>query len=490
MCSSTGPDCVPKPGVRVADVSTGQVASPSRGKWATLAVVSIGTLMSTLDGGMVGVSFPALSEAFGAGSSTILWVSVAFWATSFGLLPTLGWLGDVHGRKRVYTLGSLVFAFGILAAAAAPNVWVLIAVRIVQAVGSAMVLSNLNAVIAAAFPASERGRALGISGAVVGVGLSGGPFIGGFLVDTLGWQSLFYTRVPLGLLGALLAWRVLPGDRKTGGRAGIDLLGSGTLFVTLGAFLLIINQGGRLGFGSPVVLGLAVAAAALLPVLVWTERRSARPILQASLFKSRDYTFALLVQISHYLAHGGIILVAPFFFVDSLGFSATKMGIFIAAFYAARTVMAPAAGWLSDAFGPRRFLVFGNGLFALALLWVALEWTGSNELAILGALLLAGVGSAFFEPVVTSVIMGAVPADRLGTASASVAMGRHVAFAAGVALAGAVFAVRERAYLADLGESAAAEAIGRGFSDTMLTGVALAAAAVVFSTLVRSRGRR
>ena len=166
------------------------------------------------------------------------------------------------------------------------------------------------------------------------------------------------------------------------------------------------------------------------------------------------------------------------------------MGIFIAAFYAARTVMAPLAGWLSDAFGPRRFLVFGNGLFALALLWVAREWTGSNEVAILAALLLAGVGSAFFEPVVTSVIMGAVPADRLGTASASVAMGRHVAFAAGVALAGAVFAVRERAYLADLGESGAAEAIGRGFGDTMLTCVALAAAAVVFSTLIRSRGRR
>ena len=471
----------------MADASPAYPASASRGKWATLAVVSIGTLMSTLDGGMVGVSFPALSEAFDTGSSTILWVSVAFWGTSFGLLPTLGWLGDVHGRKRVYTLGSVVFAVGILAAAAAPNVWVLIAVRIVQAIGSAMVLSNLNAVIAAAFPAGERGRAMGVSGAVVGVGLSAGPLIGGFLVDVLGWQSLFYTRAPLGLLGALLAWRVLPGDRAMGGRVHVDLLGSATLFVTLAAFLLIVNQGGRLGFDSPVVLGLAVAAAALLPVLVWTERRSARPILQASLFRSRDYTFALLVQISHYLGHGGIILVAPYFFVDSLGFSATKMGVFIAAFYAARAVVAFPAGWLSDTFGPRGFLVFGNGLFALALLWVALEWTGANEIAILAALLLAGVGAAFFEPVVTSVIMGAVPADRLGTASALVAMGRHVAFAAGVALAGAVFAVRERVHLREFVE---AEAIGRGFSDTMLTCVVLAVAATLFSTMIRSGRRR
>ncbi len=471
----------------MGDVSTNPQTPPSRSQWAILEVVSIGTLMSTLDGGMVGVSFPALSDAFDTDSSTILWVSVAFWATSFGLLPTLGWLGDVHGRKRVYTVGSLVFAVGILAASVAPNVWALIAIRVVQAVGSAMVLSNLNAVIAAAFPAAERGRAIGVSGAVVGIGLSVGPLAGGALIDALGWQSLFYSRVPLGLLGALLAWRVLPGDRIRGGRFRLDLLGSATLFGTLAAFLLIVNQGGRLGFDSPVVLGLGVVAVALLPVLVWTERRSERPIMDASLFKSRNYTFALLVQISHYLAHGGIILVAPFFFVDSLDFSATKMGIFIAAFYAARTVMAPAAGWLSDAFGPRRFLVLGNALFALALFWVSREWTGSSEPAIFVALLLAGVGSAFFEPVVTTVIMGAVPVDRLGTASASVAMGRHIAFAAGVALAGAVFAVRERGYLAELGESGAAEAIGRGFSDTMLTGVVLAVAAVLFSTRIRSR---
>lgn len=468
---------------------SGPVASPTRGKWAILAVVSIGTLMSTLDGGMVGVSFPALSDAFDVGTSTILWVSVAFWVTSFGLLPTLGWFGDVHGRKRVYTLGSLVFAFGILAAAAAPNVWALIAIRIVQAVGAAMVLSNLNAVIAAAFPPAERGRAMGVSGAVVGIGLSAGPLAGGLLVDTLGWQSLFYSRAPLGLLGAALAWWILPGDRTAGGRFRLDLLGSATLFGTLGAFLLIVNQGGRLGFGSPIVLGLGVAAIALLPVLIWTERRSERPILPVSLFKSRDYTFALLVQISHYLAHGGIILVAPFFFVDSLDFSATKMGVFIAAFFAARTVMAPAAGWLSDAFGPRRFLVLGNALLALALLWVSREWTGSSEPAIFAALLLAGVGSGFFEPVVTAVIMGSVQADRLGTASAFVAMGRHIAFAAGVALAGAVFAVRERVYLADLGSGTQAEmeAIGRAFSDTMLAGAALAVLAALFSMRIRDR---
>ena len=473
---------------------SGRVGAPTRNRWVILSVISIGTLMSTLDGGMVGVSFPALTDAFDTDTSTVLWVSVAFWITSFGLLPSLGWLGDVHGRRRMFTLGSLVFAVAILAAAAATTVWMLIGARIIQGVGAAMVLSNLNAVIAATFPPEERGKALGVSGAVVGVGLSAGPLAGGFLLDVLDWRALFYARAPLGLLGALLAWRFLPRDRIEGGRFRIDLIGSVTLFGTLGAFLLIVNQGGRLGFGSPTVLGLALVAMVLAPVLAWSERRSARPILQVSLLRSRHYTFALLVQISHYLAHGGIILVAPFFFVDSLGFSPAKMGVFIAVFFVGRTVLAPAAGWLSDSFGPRPFLVAGNLVFAIALFWISREWAGASESSILAGLLLAGVGSALFEPVVTSVIMGSVPHDRLGTASASVAMGRHIAFAAGVALAGAIFATRERAYLSELGATgtaaglAQAEAIGRAFSDTMLAGVVLAIAAVAFSLLITNSG--
>ena len=393
-------------------------------KWVALSVISIATLMSTLDGGMMSVSYPALAEAFDADTSTVLWVVVAFWVTNVGLLLTLGWLGDVAGRRRVFTLGFVVFTIGILIAAASLNIWQLIGARIFQAFGSAMLLSNLNALIAASFPSNERGKALGISGAVVGVGLSAGPLAGGLLLDTFDWRALFYSRLPLGLLGAGLAWRLLPPDRVERREFRMDLLGAFALFGTLGSFLLAVNQGGRLGFGTPTVIGLAIAARAS-SCRSWSGR-SAGPCAPSSILLCSDAP----TMLSGFRCRPATICrTAPsccwrrFFFVGALGFSPTRMGLYVAAFYVGRAFLAPVAGRLSDTFGPRPFLVFGNLLLAAALLWLSRLGTGADEGAILSAMLLSGVGSALFEPVATSVIMGSVPQDRLGTASASVATG-------------------------------------------------------------------
>ena len=175
----------------------------------------------------------------------------------------------------------------------------------------------------------------------------------------------------------------------------------------------------------------------------------------------------------------------PFFFIDSLHYSATKMGLFIAAFSIARAFLAPVAGWLSDLFGPRPFLVLGNLILAIALLWLSLLGTGAAEWILLAALVLAGIGSALFEPVITSVIMGSVPQNHLGTASASVAMGRQTAFSVGVTIAGAIYTIRHGAYMAEMAargvatEFAKVEAIARGFGDTLLAGAVLAAFAAV-----------
>ena len=466
---------------------------PGGNKWVALTVISIGTLMSTLDGGMVGVSYPALAKAFGTDTSTVLWVTVSYWVTAIGLLFTLGWVGDQIGRRRIYTLGFVVFTLGILMAAASSNIWQLIGARIFQGVGSAMILSNLNALIASIFPSRERGKALGVSGAVVGVGLSTGPLLGGLLLDVFDWRALFYSRVPLGVLGAVLAWWLLPRDRAVRDRFQVDIVGAVALFGSLASLLLVVNQGGKLGFGSMPVIGLAVAAGVFLPLLVWAERRAARPILDMSLFRSRQYTIGVLVLIGHYLSHGGILLLAPFFFVDALDYSSTKMGLFIAAFSIGRAFLAPIAGLLSDRLGPRLFLFLGNVLLAVALLWLSRPGTATMEWALLSAMLLAGAGSALFEPVVTSVIMGSAPHDRLGTASASVAMGRQIAFSIGVTVAGAIFTIRESAYVAELAvggvseEVAAAEAVARGFGDTMLAGVAVAIVAATLSLSLRDR---
>lgn len=460
-------------------------------KWVVLGVASIGTLSSTLDGGAVSVTFPALVKALDTDTSTVLWVTVAYWVTAVGLLLAMGWLSDVVGRRRVFIAGSVLFALGILLSSLSVNIWQLIAFRVFQGVGSSMLLASLNALITASFPAKERGKALGVSGAVVGIGLTTGPLIGGVLLDVIDWRAVFYVRAPIAGAGAALAWWLLPRDRVDRQRFKLDLIGVAALFGTLGSGLLVVNQGGRLGFTSTPVAALLAVVAVCLPVLVWSERRSIRPILDISLLRSSQYTFSLLVLISHYLSHGGILLVAPFFLLDSLDFSASKMGLFLAAFSAGRMFLAPPAGRLSDRFGSRPFLILGNLLLVVSLFSLSRQGTDSNTWALFLALLLGGAGTSLVEPVVTSAIMGSVPRDRLGTASASVALGRQMAFAVGVTVAGAIFAIRERAYLAGhsaegLGAQAArAEALAEAFGDTLLVGVVLASLAAVFSIGVR-----
>ena len=329
-------------------------------KWAVLSVVSIGTFISTLDGGMSSVAYPVLASAFGVETSTVVWFTVAFWVTTVGLMLTLGWIGDVAGRRRMFTAGFVLFAAGLAFTAVAADIWQVIASRVVQGVGSAMLLSNLNALITSAFPARERGKALGISGAVVGVGLSAGPLLGGLLIDVLDWRSLFYTRAPIGVVGALLSWLVLPRDTVSAGRIRADAWGAVSVFGTLACFLLVVNQGGNLGFGSPAIISLAFATGLFAAGLVWSQRRAARPILDFALFRTRLYTISLSVLFTHYLSYGAVMLAAPFLLVDAMGFSATKMGLYIGAFYFGRTLLAPLAGRASDRIGPRPFPTDGQ----------------------------------------------------------------------------------------------------------------------------------
>ncbi|MBM3935136.1 MAG: MFS transporter [SAR202 cluster bacterium] len=317
-----------------------------RNKWLVLVVLSIGNIMTTLDGSMVNVSYPALADAFNTDTSNILWATVAYWVTSVSLLLTMGWIGDVFGRGRVFTSGFVVFTVGVALSGLAVNFPLFLAARFIQAFGGAMVLSNLNAIITGSFPAEERGKALGVSAAIVGMGLTLGPLLGGVLLDLFDWRAVFLARAPLGLVGVVMAWKFVSRTVPGGARYKFDYIGALALFASMASVLLCINRGGKLGFTSPVVIACAVAAAVFVPFMVWTQMRSPRPILDFSLFKDRSYLFSLLSIQGHYMAYGAIILLAPFFFLDALEFSPTRMGLFISAFFVGRTVVGPMAGSL------------------------------------------------------------------------------------------------------------------------------------------------
>ena len=449
-------------------------------KWLVLLAACLGNLVLTLDSGVIGVSYPALAEAFNTDTSTVLWVSVAFWVTGVGLVMTVGWLGDVGGRRLSYTLGFVLFSVALGLSAAAAELWQLIAARIFMGLGSAMVLAGVNAIILDRFEPRDRAKAIGIAGAVVGIGLSTGPLAGGWLLDTLGWRALFYTRVPISLMAAGLSWWVLE-DRESSRPHDltVDWLGAVALFTVLASFLVVVNRSAEDGFFSPLVLATTGLLIVSVPGLIVSQRRSIRPILDFGLFRRPGYGLGLGVLVFHYTSLGAILLLAPFFFVDALGFSATKMGLFIMLHTLMRVFLAPVSGALTHRIGA--WTLSGLGLAAMvgSLSWLSVLAGSGSEQAILGALLLAGVGSALYEPPNTTTIMGSVPADRYGTASASIASGRQLSFSVGVAVAGAIFAVRERAYLGAF--EAADRAVALGFSDALLAGAVLAGLGVLVS---------
>ena len=460
-----------------------------RNKWLVLLVAALGNLVLTIDSGIMGVSYPALADAFDTDTSTVLWISVAFWVTGVGLVMTVGWLSDVGGRRLSYTLGFVLYSLALGLSAITAELWQLIAARVFMGFGSAMILAGVNAIILDRFGPRERAKAIGIAGAVVGVGLTSGPLAGGWLLDELGWQALFYTRVPISLVAAGLSWWVLDGQERRGKRDfAVDRLGAVALFAVLASFLVMVNRGAEDGLLSPLVLAMAGLLIVSVPVLIASQLRSERPILDFGLFRRPGYGFGLGVLVFHYTSLGAILLLAPFFFIDALGFSATKMGLFIMLHTLMRVFLAPVSGALTHRVGV--WTLSGIGLAAMvgSLAWLSVLADSGSELAILGALLLAGVGSGLYEPPNTTTIMGSVPADRYGTASASIASGRQLSFSIGVAVAGAIFAVRERAYL---GVSETADrAIALGFSDALLSGVVLASLGVLLSLAAIAFTRR
>ena len=263
-------------------------------KWLVLLAACLGNLVLTLDSGVIGVSYPALAEAFNTDTSTVLWVSVAFWVTGVGLVMTVGWLGDVGGRRLSYTLSFVLFSVALGLSAAAAELWQLIAARIFMGLGSAMVLAGVNAIILDRFEPRDRVKVIGIAGAVVGIGLSTGSLAGGWLLDTLGWRALFYTRVPISLMAAGLSWWVLE-DRESSRPRDftVDWLGAVTLFTVLASFLVVVNRSAGGWLFLPLVLATTGLLIVSVPGLIASQRRSVRPILDFGLFRRLGYGLGL-----------------------------------------------------------------------------------------------------------------------------------------------------------------------------------------------------
>ncbi len=408
-------------------------------KWLVLVAVGIGTFMSALDGSVVNTILPVVTDYFKTDVATIEWVVTVYLLVVSALLLSVGRLGDLRGNKMTYVAGFGIFVIGSALSGLSPSPTYLIVSRGFQAIGAAMLFANSPAILTKNFPANQRGQALGLQGAMTYLGLTTGPFLGGWLADHFSWHSVFFINVPVGLIAIWLSLTVIPKDVPSERSERFDLTGAFTFAVGLTALLFALDQADNLGWLSVTVLGITVASALILGLFAWIELRVTAPMLDMSLFKRRIFTISTITPVFNYICVYSVLFLMPFYLIQGRGFSASQAGLILTAQPIIMALTAPLSGSLSDSIGSRLPTSLGMLIFALGLFMLSrLTGTSAIFMTVLG-LAVCGLGTGLFVAPNNSALMGDAPRNKQGIAAGVLALARNVGMALGVGLTGAIF---------------------------------------------------
>lgn len=423
-------------------------------KWWVLAVVGIGTFMSALDGSVVNTALPIIGRETHSPLPTLEWVILVYLLTIISTLLMFGRLSDIYGRKRFYLAGMSVFVIGSALCGLAPGVGVLILFRGIQALGSAMALALGPAILTQTFPSCERGRALGMQATLTYLGLATGPALGGLLTHHLGWRSVFYINVPIGMIVLPIAIKALKQERSESSQS-FDVIGTILMAVGLSSLMFAFTKGPHIGWNSPpVFLTLALGIVTLTSFIV-VERTTRNPLLDLTLFRNWTFAASTFAAFLNYVCSAAVSFIMPFYLIYACGYRVDFAGLLLIATPAVMSVTAMPSGWLSDRFGPRLPATIGMAITVSALLLLRTLQAGTHPLVVSLHLAMIGLGIGLFTSPNNSAIMGSAPISSRGIAGAILATARNLGFVIGVACAGMIYTSRLNVLRTTLSEPAA-----------------------------------
>ena len=423
-------------------------------KWIIFCLVATSIFMSTLDSSIVNIALPYIMQDLKTDITTIQWVVLIYLTTVSSLLLTFGRLSDIKGRKAIYIMGFSVFVMGSLFCGLAKTSMVLIVSRALQGSGAAMLMACSPALIVDAFPIKERGKVLGMIGAVVAAGLTVGPVAGGFLLDYFSWRYIFYINIPIGMAASIGAMVILNAPPSRGKRLDpraenqtenkmvqepMDKIGSLLLIVILSSLVLFLSKITDYGLFSIFSLGTSVVFTVSLFAFVVVEKKTAFPLFDFNLLKIKLFVFPVIGSAILFASLFMIVFLMPFYLTYPCGFSSSKIGIIMLVPFLFLLFVSPVSGILYDRLGSRQICMIGMGSMALAMFFLSTLTPSMGVGAVLWRTALAGFGTALYISPNNTTIMNSVSPLMRGIASGSVATARNLGMVLGVALAGLIF---------------------------------------------------
>jgi EmrB/QacA subfamily drug resistance transporter len=405
-----------------------------------LAICCMSLFIVGLDSTIVNIALPSLRRDLDASVSGLQWIIDAYTLVLASLLILSGSTADRVGRRRTFQTGLALFTAGSLLCSVAPGLGWLIAFRALQAVGGSMLNPVAMSIITNTFTEpKERARAIGVWGGVVGFSMAVGPLLGGLLVGTLGWRSIFWINVPVGIAAFLLAWRFVPESRAPHPRR-IDPVGQALVLILLASVTYGIIEGPTSGWGSAEIVGCFTLGAAALVALLSYEPRRAEPLLDLRFFRSAPFSGATLIAVSAFGALGGFLFLNTLYLQDVRGYSALHAGLYTLPMALMTVIFAPVSGRLVGAIGTRLPLILAGSAMALAMLPLTRLTPTTSLTVLIGCNVLFGFGFAMVNAPITNTAVSGMPRSQAGVAAAIASTSRQVGGSLGVAVVGAAIA--------------------------------------------------
>ncbi len=418
--------------------------------WYIVAVVCIGATMSALDVSIVNIAMPTIKSYYNISMAQVEWTAIAYMMGLTVALPVFGRLSDMYGRVRLYNWGFVFFTIFSVMCGAAPSVNFLIVSRALQSMGAGLLQGNSIAIIAAAVPVYDRGKAIGIQGGVQAVAMALGPTVGGVLITYFGWRSIFYVNLPIGIIGTIAALLILPRDQQLK-KESIDYMGTALFTAGLICLVLGFNKLDKLGLNSPAIHLYFAAAIAALILFVITELKVKHPLVDLRLFKNFIFWSGTFKGMLNFYAFFGLLFLAPFYMERVLGYSVEATGGLLSAIPIAMAVAAPFAGGVTDKRGFRLMTTLGMLIGAVASFMLVLMGRAVHPFLIVAVFILFGLSRGFFTPANNTAVMGATPKDKLSVAGGLLNMARSLGLIFGVDISGLLFASLEHGYVSKMG---------------------------------------